>query len=111
MKTTFAFFILFLLVVSTGKTQNCTPTLDSVAVVKTLREKKAYHDQSCKSAQFNAATCEWTVKLFDISYTHKGACKRLNGCTRVTTTTLVIDDKTQKVKNRSKKSELFPHYE
>lgn len=111
MKVLLVFLTVFQLGIPTGKTQNCTPLLDSMTVVKHVRHKKAYVKLSCQSAKFDALTCTWTVALTKRDYTHKGYCKHANGCTRITTTTLVMDDHTRKVKSRSKKTALFPHYE
>lgn len=55
--------------------------------------------------------CTWKVEIARYRHTRRGECKRTNGCTLVTTTTLWLDTHTGRLRKRTKHKRLYPNYE
>lgn len=100
--------------VAISQSDSCSNAMDTAEVVKIAKHRNAYwvdDDWRKPSLLFNGQQCEWTVQSTKTRYTSKGDCKRTNGCTEITTVTLVIEANTKKVKSKKKEKRLFPNYE
>lgn len=97
-----------------AQTNNCNSKLDSTDVIRIARKKNAYPTKDWQfkpRLKFDDLTCEWTVTSGKIQHTERGDCKYTNGCTVITTTTLVINATTRKVVHREQQKQVTHNYE
>ncbi|MBI3135512.1 MAG: hypothetical protein HYZ14_12620 [Bacteroidetes bacterium] len=105
---------LFYLSQTSGQTNSgCTPVLDTTTVLKIAKAERFYPGTDTKfcAIHFDTLKCEWTLVTSKIRYINHGRCKRLNGCTEITTISSVIDDQNRTLKSRTRERKLYPHYE
>lgn len=119
-KTCMRNFILFLVLITGGSYKamsqaiSCFNGMDSAEVIRIAKHRNAYWEEDDwrkPSLVFNGQNCEWTVQSSKTKYTNRGDCKHTNGCTEITTVTLVVDANTKKVKSRKREKRKFPNYE
>lgn len=88
--------------------------IDTATVIKIAKQHHAYWTNKLALKpiiSFNSSKYEWKVESSKHKHTNKGNCKHTNGCTQIKTVTLIIDDKTKKVKHKKKTKQLMPNYE
>jgi hypothetical protein len=114
MKYLVSFLLVCSLTQTFGQTDSaCTPMLDTVSVIKITNAKKFNNgnEQRSFNIYFDPYNCEWCLVTSQVNYIHHGPCKGLNGCTEIVEVVYLVDDRTKKVKSKTREKKLYPHYE
>ena len=93
--------------------ENCPPQLDTAAVIRLAGGYYSYREYGEKyyaHLRFNDTTCTWHVFSQELKYVDF-RCRRLNGCRKIISRELIVDDKTGKVKSKTRSKKLYPNYE
>lgn len=118
-------FCLMTVNICTAQTKNnCTQTLDSVSVLKLVKNKglllmpKGVTEEQMKispslapKVSFNESKCIWTVVSKTYETTKKGKCKNTNGCTVEITKTVLVSASTKKIISQKTTKKTKPNYE
>ena len=97
-----------------GQKSSCNNRLDSLQALKIALKNRAWPTAEGSiptRVSFDSLKCEWTVVASRHSHTRKGKCKYTNGCTLVSSLTLVLDAKTKRLKSKKRSEKLYPNYE
>jgi hypothetical protein len=97
-----------------GQKPSCKSRLDSLQALEIALKNGAWpmaEGSLPTRVSFDSLNCEWTVVASRQSHTRKGKCKFTNGCTLVSSLTLVLDAKTKRLKSKKKSRKLYPNYE
>lgn len=100
--------------ISLAQNNTCINKLDSNKVKRIAKRHNSYWTRAWQAQPgivFKAESCEWMVVSHKIKITNKGDCKNTNGCTIITTVTLLIDATSGKVKDRIELKHVTRNYE
>jgi hypothetical protein len=97
-----------------AQTIACPSTPDSAVLIGIARKHHAWWTENPSlppALAYDALHCRCTIKSSRIRQTRKGRCRYTNGCTELTTVTLVIDARSKKVLDRNHRKDRRPNYE
>ncbi len=108
----------------TQTSSQCTPTLSEDAAIEIVQQKGMLlqpagwtYDELKKipsmkpSALFDSAQCLWIITSKTYKVTHRGSCKKTNGCTIEYTQKVTLSESTQKIIRKKKYRTKYPNYE
>ena len=89
-----------------------TPRLDEAAVLRIAGMRMT--DEMNELEHPGARLVEggiWQASQLRIGHTNRGRCRKVNGCTVIRRRTVLVDDRTGRVIDRSKSKQVMPNYE